>query len=62
MYIEWLKTIKLYNAGLIMEYSLKYQKIVEYEPSIYLMGIGAVLGIIDATLFAIVKVKNGKEF
>lgn len=60
MYGDWVRTLRLYNAGLISDYSVNYHKITCYEPGIKSMYFGTVFGILDILCLAIVRrEKNG---
>lgn len=59
MYGEWIKDIRLYNAGLVSEYHLNWSRIVNYEPAIYMMSGGSVFGLLNLILLAITT-KNEK--
>lgn len=52
MYGDWVRTLKLYNAGLITEYSVNYRKITCYAPGIKAMRLGVVFEILDILAFA----------
>lgn len=59
MYGDWIRTLKLYNAGLLTKYSVEFYMITCYEPAIKAMSMGAIFGILSLSLLAITKkIKN----
>lgn len=62
IYGDWIKTVKLYNAGLIREFHLEWDRITRYEPAIRTMRGGLTCGLLNLAAFIAVKIiKNGKK-